>query len=281
MKFGANSFIWVSPLTTQSLDLLDKVHVMGFDIFELAIEDQRLIDLPTVRDRLKRLGLGCSVCGAFGSQRDLSHESSLVRANALKYINGLVDVARILGAPVVAGPMYSATGKARLLPPEERRAERRRAAAGLRQAASYANERSVKLAIEPLNRFETDMINTTAQGLELIEEVGAPNLGLHLDTFHMHLEEKDSAAAIRLAGPRLFHFHASENDRGVPGSGQVHWPEVAAALKAIDYQGAVVIESFTPQLEEIARAVCLWRPVAPDQDTIAREGLAFLQGLFA
>lgn len=280
MKFGANSFIWVSPLTTQSLDLLDKVHRMGFDIFELAIEDQRLIDLPSMRDRLKRLGLGCSVCGAFGPQRDLSHQSPLVRANALKYICGLVDAAQILGAPVVAGPMYSATGKARLLPPAERRAERQRAAAGLRQAASYANERGVKLAIEPLNRFETDMINTAAQGLELIEEVGAPNLGLHLDTFHMHLEEKDSAAAIRLAGPRLFHFHACENDRGVPGSGQVHWPEVAAALKAIDYQGAVVIESFTPQLEEIARAVCLWRPLAPDQDTLAREGLYFLQGLF-
>jgi D-psicose/D-tagatose/L-ribulose 3-epimerase len=281
MKFGANSFIWVSPLTTKSLDLLDKVHVMGFDIFELAIEDQRLIDLPTVRDWLKRLGLGCSVCGVFGSQRDLSHESPLVRANALKYINGQADAAQILGAAVVAGPMYSATGKARLLPPAERRAERQRAAAGLRQAASYARDCGVKLAIEPLNRFETDMINTTAQGLELIEEVGAPNLGLLLDTFHMHLEEKDSAAAIRLAGPRLFHFHASENDRGVPGSGQVHWPKVAAALKAIDYQGAVVIESFTPQLEEIARAVCLWRPVAPDQDTIARDGLAFLQGLFA
>jgi D-psicose/D-tagatose/L-ribulose 3-epimerase len=204
----------------------------------------------------------------------------VVRAIALKYISELVDAAQMLGTAVVAGPMYSATGKARLLPPAERRAERQRAAAGLRQAASYANERGVKLAIEPLNRFETDMINTTAQGLELIEEVGAPNLGLHLDTFHMQLKEKDSAAAIRLAGPRLFHFHACENDRGVPGSGQVHWPEVAAALKAIDYQGAVVIESFTPQLEEIAQAVCLWRPLAPDQDTIARDGLYFLQGVF-
>jgi D-psicose/D-tagatose/L-ribulose 3-epimerase len=278
MKFGANSFIWVSPLTTQALDLLDKVKAMGFDLFELAIEDPRLVDLPAFRGRLEQLGLGCSVCGAFGPQRDLSHEDPQVRANAQEYIHRLVDAAQALGAAVVAGPMYSAVGKARLLPPDERQAERRRAADGLRQAASYAGGCGVKLALEPLNRFETDMINTTAQGLDLIEEVGAPNLGLHLDTFHMHLEEKDSAAAIRLAGPRLFHFHACENDRGVPGSGQVHWPEVAAALKAIDYQGAVVIESFTPQLEEIARAVCLWRPLAPDQDTIARDGLHFLRG---
>jgi D-psicose/D-tagatose/L-ribulose 3-epimerase len=281
MKFGANSFIWISPLTTQSLDLLDKVKAMGFDLFELAIEDHRLIDLPAFRDRLDELGLDCSVCGAFGPQRDLAHDSSQVRANALNYICGLVDAAQVLGADAVAGPMYSATGKARLVPPDERRREHRRAADGLRQAASYAAEHGIKLAIEPLNRFETDMINTTAQALELIDEIGVPNLGLHLDTFHMHLEEKDSAAAIHLAGPRLFHFHACENDRGVPGSGQVHWPEVAAALRAINYQGAVVIESFTPHLEEIARAVCLWRPLAPDQDTIARDGLTFLRGLLA
>ncbi len=160
---------------------------------------------------------------------------------------------------MVNGPMYSAVGKARLLP---------------------AGEHGVRLAIEPLNRFETDMINTAAHGLEMIEAVGAANLGLHLDTFHMHLEEKDSAAAIRLAGRRRFHFHACENDRGVPGTGQVHWQAITQALKQVDYRGAVVIEFFTPDLEEIARAVCLWRPIAPDQDTIARDGLKFLRGLF-
>ena len=104
---------------------------------------------------------------------------------------------------------------------------------------------------------------------------------LHLDSFRMPLEEKDLATAIRLAGRRLFHFHACENDRGVPGTGQVHWQAIAKALKQVDYRGAVVIESFTPDLEEIARAVCLWRPIASDQDPIARDGLRLLKGLFA
>ena len=280
MKFGANSFIWVSPFSNDRLDILDKVKAMGFDVFELALEDPGLVDPGQVRDRLQQLGLGSTVCGVFGPMRDLSSEDASIRYSAFDYLCTLVNTAAAIGAGVVNGPMYSAVGKARLLPPAERRAEWQRAVEGLRTAAAYAGERGVRLAIEPLNRFETDMINTAVQGLEMIEAVGAANLGLHLDTFHMHLEEKDSAAAIRLAGQRLFHFHACENDRGVPGAGQVHWQAVAQALKQVDYQGAVVIESFTPDLEEIARAVCLWRPIAPDQDSIAREGLKFLKGLF-
>ncbi len=143
--------------------------------------------------------------------------------------------------------------------------------------AAYAEEKGVKLAFEPLNRFETDLVNIVDQGLKLIDDVGAPNLGFHLDTFHMHLEEKDSAAAIRKAGDRIFHFHACENDRGVPGTGQVKWKEVFEALVDVGYDGNVVIESFTPEVKSIARAVCIWREIAPDQDSIARDGLKFIK----
>ncbi|MGE5072615.1 MAG: sugar phosphate isomerase/epimerase family protein, partial [Anaerolineae bacterium] len=120
-----------------------------------------------------------------------------------------------------------------------------------------------------------------AQGLQFADEVGMDNVGLHLDTFHMHLEERSSAAAIRQAGRRLFHVHACENDRGVPGTGQVHWQDVAAALKDVQYDGPVVIESFTDQVKEIARAVCIWREIAPSQDAIAVDGLKFLHALLA
>jgi D-psicose/D-tagatose/L-ribulose 3-epimerase len=147
--------------------------------------------------------------------------------------------------------------------------------------AVYAQTKNVKLAFEPLNRFETDMVNVVSQGMKLIEDVGMPNLGFHLDTFHMHLEEKNSAEAIRLAGDRIFHFHACENDRGVPGTGQVHWQEIAKGLKETGYDGPVVIESFTSQVKEIARAVCIWREIAPSQDAIAIQGLRFLKALLA
>jgi D-psicose/D-tagatose/L-ribulose 3-epimerase len=120
-----------------------------------------------------------------------------------------------------------------------------------------------------------------AQGLDFIDQVGMDNVGLHLDTFHMHLEEKDSADAIRRASGRIFHFHACENDRGVPGAGQVRWMEIAAALKDIEYPGPIVIESFTAQVREIARAVCIWREIAPSQDAIAADGLRFLRSILS
>ena len=177
--------------------------------------------------------------------------------------------------------MYSAVGKAHLEDFAARAEEWSLAVSELGEMADTAARKGIRLAFEPLNRFETDMINTVSQGLALIKDVGRANVGFHLDTFHMHLEEKSSADAIRLAGDKIFHFHACENDRGVPGTGQVRWQEVASALNSVNYQGPVVIESFTPQVKEIARAVCIWREIAPSQDAIAQQGLQFLKGLFA
>ena len=278
MKFGANTFIWESPFaTSEHLYLVDKVKDMGFEILEIAVEDPALVDVGVLKQALDNAGLQAIVCGAFGPDRDLANADAQLRQNGMTYVQWLVDAAAELGSPVVAGPMYSSVGKAHLPTAVEREAEWERAVSGLEVLAAYAGERGVKLAFEPLNRFETDMINVVEQGLTLIGDVGSPYLGFHLDTFHMHLEEKDSAAAIRSAADRVFHFHACENDRGVPGTGQVHWQAVAQALQEIDYQGAVVIESFTPQVKSIARAVCIWREIAPDQDSIAAQGLAFLQ----
>ncbi|HEY8497313.1 MAG TPA: sugar phosphate isomerase/epimerase [Limnochordales bacterium] len=282
MRFGVNTFVWESPLTTARVEALaDKAVQLGFDVLELACEDPALLDFPQVRDALAARGLEPVVCGAFGPGRDISSDDASARQGGFAYIRQLIDAAAVVGARIVCGPMYSQTGKARLLPDDARRAERRRAASALRELADYAAERGVRLALEPLNRFETDMINTVQQGMDFLAEVDHPAVGLHLDTFHMHIEEKSSADAVRLAGDRLFHFHACENDRGIPGTGQVAWKSIASALREIGYQGAVVIESFTPAVRSIAQAVCLWRPIAPDQDSIAREGLRFLRQLLA
>lgn len=280
MKFGANTFIWESPFsTTDHLYLLDKVRQMGFDLLEVAIEDPALVNVPALRRAAQAAGVGIVVCGAFGPDRNLSSADAAIRQNAETYLAWLIDAAAELESPVVAGPMYSAVGKERLATAVARRQEWDRAVAGLQTWGAYAEQRGVRLAFEPLNRFENDVINVVDQGLALIEQVGGTAVGLHLDTFHMHLEEKDSAAAIRRAGPHIFHVHACENDRGVPGTGQVNWQGVAQALRDVHYQGAVVIESFTPQVQSIARAVCIWREIAPNQDAIATDGLAFLQEL--
>jgi D-psicose/D-tagatose/L-ribulose 3-epimerase len=149
----------------------------------------------------------------------------------------------------------------------------------LASLGDYAAERGVFVGIEPLNRFETSFLNTTEQALELIERIGHPAVGLSLDVFHLGIEEKSLGGAIRAAGPHLKHLQVAENDRGTPGTGHLPWGEVAAALREIGYQGRVVIETFSDPIESIARAAAIWRPLAPDADTLARDGLRFLRAL--
>ncbi|MEL7591747.1 MAG: sugar phosphate isomerase/epimerase family protein [Anaerolineaceae bacterium] len=282
MKFGVNTFVWVSPCTTQAVEeLAPRVKDMGFDILELSIENPALIDVPRVKQILEANHLLAIVCGAFGPDRDLASSNPQYVENAKTYIRWLIDAAVDLGSPVVCGPMYSSVGKSHLEDAADRKAEWDRSVSGVREMAEYARPLGVRLALETLNRFETDLINVVSQGNTFIDQTGMDNVGFHLDTFHMHLEEKNSGEAIRTAGDRIFHFHACENDRGVPGTGQVHWDEVAHALKVVGYDGPVVIESFTSQVKEIARAVCIWREIAPSQDAIAKDGLAFLKQLLA
>ena len=282
MKFGINTFVWVSPCTTDGVaELAPKVKSIGFDLLEVAVENPALIDVQAVRQTLKNNALSAIVCGVFGPDRNISSMDPASRANGHQYIKWLIDAADQLGSEVICGPYYSAVGKAHLDDPTAREQEWSLAVAGTQELADYGTQKGIKLAFEPLNRFETDMINVVSQGMKFIQDVGRKNVGFHLDTFHMHLEEKNSALAIRMAGDRLFHLHACENDRGVPGTGQVHWAEIAQSIKEIHYQGAVVIESFTSQVKEIARAVNIWREIAPSQDAIAEQGLHFLRKLFA
>jgi D-psicose/D-tagatose/L-ribulose 3-epimerase len=276
-EFGVSTFILVSPFTDQDVDQFDVAKEMGYDLIEVCIEDPAVVSAAALKKASERTGLPVSICGAFGSDRDVSHEDPEKRKLGIDYLKLCVDIAQAVGSPHVAGPMYSATGKARLLPPEERCQQRQWAAESLREVADYAAERGVTLAIEPLNRFETDLVNTVEQGLELCGLIGRDNVGLMLDTFHMNIEEKHIGEAITSAGDKVFHFQVSENDRGTPGSGHVPWSETFEALKSIDYQGSIVVESFLPTVEEIAKAVSLWRAVAPSMDALARDGLTFLR----
>ena len=281
MKFGASTFIWVSPFSNATLDLADKVRQMGFDILEICIENPKTIDSKSILQRLEKTGVEALICGAFGPDRDASSDDPAVRGQAVDYIKKCVDFAKELKSPVVAGPMYSAVGKTRLLSKDEKQKQWQLAVDSLSKAGEYAGEHGVKLAIEPLNRFETDFINTVEQGLELLDRIANPNVGFLLDTFHMNIEEKDVAAAIRRAGSKIFHFHTCENDRGTPGTGHVEWNSVRDALKDAGYEGPVVIEAFNSEIKEIARAVALWRPLAVSPDALASDGLHFLKQLFS
>lgn len=278
---GINTWVWTSPFTDASLELVARAGRMGFDVFEIAVEDPAHFQGDALANALQDAKLRPTVCGAFGPTRDLTHAENSFRRESLRYIADVLKLCERWGAKVFAGPMYSAVGKRRQIPDDQRRREWDLAVAGLREAGRMAADHGVVLAIEPLNRFETDLVNTAAQVVRMVDEVGHPQVKVHLDTFHMTIEENSIEQAIRAAGPRLAHFHACENNRGTPGTGLVAWPQVAAGLKAVGYAGPLVIESFTPECLTIAAAAAIWRPLAPSQDALASGGLAFLRKLVA
>lgn len=148
----------------------------------------------------------------------------------------------------------------------------------LQKVCHMAEARGLELALEPLNRFESDLINTAEDVMRLIRDINHPAAKVLLDGFHMNIEEPDVEKAIKLAGDKLLHVQVSENYRGTPGTGQTRWDAYKRGLKAIGYNGVVSIESFTPEVKELAGAVCIWRPLVPSQDTFARDGLRFLKG---
>jgi len=284
MKFGVSTWLWTSPFKTETVALFPKIKRMGFDFVELPIEDPALIDGKVVRRALDDHGLSCVGCGAFGPTRDLTHEDPKVHANCFDYIQRSLDLCAQVGTDVFAGPMYSAVGKRRLLPPAERKKEWDRAVVNLRKACEMAAQRKCRLAIEPLNRFETDLVNTAADVARMVDDIGHPAAGVMADSYHMNLEERNNDQAFRTIGHRLVHVQCSDNYRGCPGKGQVRWDTFKTGIEACvaaGYKGGIAIESFTPEIKELAGAVCFWRHMEPSQDGFAEDGLAFLKKLFA
>jgi D-psicose/D-tagatose/L-ribulose 3-epimerase len=282
MRFGVNTWVWTSPLTTDELkQLAPKVKSMGFDWIELPIEGLNDFDYAIAGQIIRDNGLGVSACAAMGPDRDLIHEDAAIRDNGASYIRHCIDALNTIGGTNLVGPIYSAVGRVWQQTADERARDVDTLVGQLSALSAYAGDKGVVLGIEPLNRFETSFINLATQAIEVVDRVNHPSCKIMLDSFHMNIEEKSLGAAIRATGSRLSHFHACENDRGAPGSGNVTWNEVAAALRDIGYDGPVVIESFTSKVKSIARAAAIWRSFETSQDALAQNGVHFLKQLLA
>jgi D-psicose/D-tagatose/L-ribulose 3-epimerase len=277
MRIGNNTFLFTSPFTTQSVKLFPTFRKWGFETVEIPIEDPSHIDPAKVKAAADKHGLAIgSVCACMGPGRDF-RGSTAEQRTAMKYCKAVIDQAAVLRCPRVIGPIYSVVGKADAVEPKRQKEEFALVVKNLKALAAYAAKKRVTLCIEPLNRFETDFLNTCDQGLKLLKAVGAKNVKLHLDTFHMNIEEKNQAAAIQKAGRQLAHFHACGSDRGTPGGDHIEWKPIARALRQIGYKGDVVIESFTTDVKVIARAAAIWRRIEPTRDEIATKGIRFLK----
>jgi D-psicose/D-tagatose/L-ribulose 3-epimerase len=280
MRLGINTFLFTSPFTTASVKLFPQFKKWGFETVEIPVESPEHIDPAKVKAAADKHGLAIgSLCACMGPGRDFRGTEEEQRT-AMDYCKTLIDQAAAMGCPRIIGPIYSVVGKADAVEPAQQKVEFDLVVKNLKELAAYAAARGVTLCIEPLNRFETDFLNTCDKGLRLLKAVGAKNVTIHLDTFHMNIEEKNQAAAILKAGKHLGHFHACGSDRGTPGNDHIDWKPIVKALKKVGYQGDVVIESFTTDVKVIARAAAIWRRIEPTRNEIAVKGLKNLRKFF-
>ena len=276
ISLGVNLMAWTGSVDAAALALLPGIAELGYDGVELPVFAPETVDSTVVRRALETNRLAATVSTALPRGASLLEPDQ--RAAGVDLLARIAALAAECGASVVCGPIYAPVGQ---LPGRPRTQEEwDSCVAGLRAAGERAANHGVTLAVELLNRFETHFVNTTADGIALVEHVAHPNVTLHLDTFHLNIEEKSLASAIERAGSRLAHLHAAENDRGVVGSGHIDWPGIAASLHRIGYSGWVTAETFTGSIPEIAAATAIWRPIVPDGWTYARESLRTLRRLF-
>lgn len=277
MTFGVDTLIWTAGFDQSHLHLLPRMREHGADVVEVARFTFDDFPAAAVRAEAERCGLGVILLSAFTGELSLISNDAAVRRRSLEFLRQGIATAAEVGASRLIGPFCSPVGF--LVGRRRTSDEWARAVEGLQSLGDTLDEHRVTLALEPLNRFETFFLNTVLDGVALCEAVNHPRVGLLVDTFHANIEEKSVPQAFRQAGRHLQHVHASENDRGVPGTGHVDFPGVLSVLRQSGYEGSVVIESFGFAIPEIVAAACIWRDLAPQPESIAWEGLQYLRGL--
>nr|WP_236761199.1 sugar phosphate isomerase/epimerase [Agrobacterium tumefaciens] len=243
----------------------------GQDFIEIPLIDIPSVDAQHTRALLEKYGLR-AVCSlvlpepAWASARPDA---------AIDHLNAALDKAAEMGAEALTGVTYGGTNERTGFPPTQ--GEYDNLTRALSRAAGHAKTLGLQFGIETVNRYENHLLNSAEQAVALVERIGAENVFIHLDTFHMNMEEKGIANGIIAARNHLKYMHMSESDRGTPGCGNVAWDEVFSALAAIGFKGVLTLESFAAMPREMAGAISTWRPVAPSADEVLDRGLSFLR----
>jgi D-psicose/D-tagatose/L-ribulose 3-epimerase len=275
MKISMNLLLWTAAADHSHLPLLKNLKDWGFDGVELPMFSHDGSPWKELDKALDDLALGRTVVACLPAGTSLLSDDAGERQAAVDFLKGCVDNCATVKAETLAGPYYSPVGKLVGRGPND--TERQRAAEGFRTVGEYAGQVGLKLAIEPLNRFETYFLNSCADSATLVDAVGLDNVGFLFDTFHSNIEEKKVDEAIKAAAKQINHVHISANDRATPGEDHVRWEQVFPALKAIQYDSWLTIEAFGGWLPELAGATCIWRAMAPSEEHVARRGLEFIK----
>lgn len=275
MKFGVNTLIWSATYDNSVEEVLPTIKEKGFDGIEFPIFRAANVSPARVRRGMSSNDLECNTVSIFVDGLSAISDDATIRRRSIQWLKDAIAITAECGADTIAGPLYCPVG---YLPGRRRTADEWSwAIEAYQRVGDTLTEHNVSLAIEPLNRFETFFLNTAEDAALLAEEVGHPNIGILYDTFHANIEEKSIAAGLLKVGKYLKLIHTCENDRGIPGSGHVEWESVFGAIRQLEYNGWLTIESFGFALGDLSAAAAIWRDIESSPSAIAYEGIRFLR----
>jgi len=268
-KYGINLLLWTSNFTEKDLYLIKKVKDLGCDCVEIPVFNPEEFPSEKVKKELDANGIEACVCYGCEKDSDIASLDSNIRQAGIDRFKKAIDHAVVMGAKKIGGVVYKAGGIFTGAAPTDE--EWNYSVNCMKEIAKYAQKFGISICVEQINRYETYFINTTTDALKYCKDVGEPNMELLLDAHHLILEELSIYDSIKTAGTYLGHFHTAENNRGIPGTGQVRWDEVFRALKEINYSDWLVIESFYIGFGNI------WKPLVESPELIITEGLKNLK----
>jgi D-psicose/D-tagatose/L-ribulose 3-epimerase len=276
MKTGMNLLLWTTHVTEQHDAILDQLKALGFDAVEVPVFDTGdLAPFERLGKRLKALGFSATAVTVMSAESNPISTDAKVRDAAVAHLDRVMECGQAFGCEILCGPIHSAIGVFSGQGPTDD--EFKFGVETLQRASERAKARGIRLAIEYLNRFEIYFLTTAAQTSRFVRAVNHPSCKMMYDSFHAHIEEKSQARALASCASETIHIHVSENDRGVPGTGQVAWNEFFGALKQTGYNGYLTIEAFGRALPALAAATKVWRDLFPDPMAVCRDGLAFVK----
>lgn len=276
-KFGVDTFIWTENFCEKDLWIISKAKELGFKVIDFAIANPYTFPTESVKKELSRVGIDCVCTTTLTAGTNPISPDKKIREDAVKAMKKAVDICNELGSPILGGVNYAAWGYITRKPRTEQ--EWNWGVNCMREVGEYAKETgSVTICVECVNRFETHFLNIAEDAVKFCIEVGTGNIKVHLDCFHMNIEEKSFSDAVKTCGKEyLGYVHVNESDRGIPGTGHVPFKEFFTAIKEIGYDGPLVIESFDPNFEELSGNCAIWRKLADTGEELAIKGLANLE----
>lgn len=278
MKFGIHLSTFTKEWSEDVLQYVPAVKEYGYDGVELPLMSPDEFDLERVKKLLDQYKLQCTCGTGMNPTRDISCENKEIRQNGIEHLKKCIDICNELESDCLGGVLYAPWGQFKMR--SEAMDDIKRSLEALSDMGEYASKRGVVLAIEMLNRYESYFVNTVNEGKEYLKQINNKNVKLHFDTFHSNIEEKSMYGAIVEGGKDIYHIHFCENNRGVPGSGNIDWNEVKRGILDIGYDRWITLENFVMPECGVGRDVNIWRSIEKDGNTAACEGIKFMKKLF-